>query len=340
MSLQPIITEVKRVFKRWFHKRSIIVMSEHKVKHIPIGVQMQVCAVAVVAAFVCWASYSTGSFVAARHALKEQSQTLRLFTSVKVETAFNPNPLFKSALLGRDDSVFTPESKISRMAYLENKVNQLQHENTLIIKRVQEKTAGRIDDLESIIKQTGLDADKMTKIEKANEGGPYIPSDSTQASDEAQELFSDLEELVRLHHIVNAMPLSSPIKGATEQSGFGHRFDPFNNHLAFHSGLDLAGPVDSKVFATADGLVSAAERDGSYGNMVDIEHSNGLSTRYGHLSEILVNVGNKVHKGDIIGIQGSTGRSTGPHLHYEVRYNDQPMNPKNFLQAGHYVSQE
>jgi len=344
MLSKRIIAEVGLVFKRWFHKRNLIVVSEHKVKHIPISVGAQLCGVTLAMTLVCWAAYSTGSFVAARHALKEQGQTLRLVTNAKIETGFNP--LFKTALIGANDSVFEPETMATRVAYLEGKVNQLQSENSLIISRVQEKTTGKISDLETIIKKTGLDGKIKGKIadsekpakSKAGKGGPYIP-DSIIPSKEAQELLSDLDHLAALNQIVSAMPLGRPIRGASEQSGFGHRYDPFNNQLAFHSGLDLSGPAGSKIFSTADGVVTNAERDGSYGNMIDIDHGNGISTRYGHLSQILVERGQKIRKGDVIGIQGSTGRSTGAHLHYEVRYHDQPMNPKNFLQAGQYVSE-
>ena len=94
------------------------------------------------------------------------------------------------------------------------------------------------------------------------------------------------------------------------------------------------------MYSTADGKVVSAGRNGAYGNAIDIEHGFGVSTRYAHLSEILVHEGQMVKKGDPIGVEGSTGRSTGLHLHYEVRYHDQAMNPKNFLEAKHEVSEE
>jgi murein DD-endopeptidase MepM/ murein hydrolase activator NlpD len=120
-------------------------------------------------------------------------------------------------------------------------------------------------------------------------------------------------------------------------SQFGRRIDPFTGRLAFHSGLDMAGPTGSKIYATADGKVEFTGRQGAYGIMVDIAHGFGLSTRYAHLSQILVEDGQAVKKGQVIAIQGSTGRSTGAHLHYEVRYKDQPLDPRKFLNAGRYV---
>jgi murein DD-endopeptidase MepM/ murein hydrolase activator NlpD len=123
-------------------------------------------------------------------------------------------------------------------------------------------------------------------------------------------------------------------------SPFGKRVDPFNRKWSMHPGLDMAGPSGSKILATNEGIVIAASRVAGYGNMVDIEHKFGIVTRYAHLSKISVTEGDKVKKGQVIGVQGSTGRSTGDHLHYEVRIEDSPVNPVKFLKAGRYVLEE
>jgi murein DD-endopeptidase MepM/ murein hydrolase activator NlpD len=346
MSLQPLFQELGVLFKRWFHKRNIIIVSENGVKHIPIAGSVQFVAVVAVLGFVCWASYSTGSFMAARDALKEQGKTLRTVASAHVNQAMSASlapagapvqPLAPMMLLGQDK-----DKMVSRVIYLEHKVNQLQSVNAEIIQRVQEKTDGRIDDLESIIRQTGLDADRLLKAPpraSKSQGGPFIPADMSELRKSSAELFADLDELSRLRQLVMAMPLGMPIRNATPQSSFGHRFDPFTNRLAFHAGLDLAGPAGSKIMTTADGVVTRAEWFGAYGKMVEVDHGNGIATRYGHLSEIRAEKGQRVSRGDVIGIQGSTGRSTGAHLHYEVRFRDEAMNPKKFLEAGRYVSQ-
>ena len=125
-----------------------------------------------------------------------------------------------------------------------------------------------------------------------------------------------------LRQIVGNLPLAMPIQNAEEQSPFGHRLDPFTRHFAFHSGLDLSGPTGAKIYSTAAGKVVAAGRDGAYGNAIDIDHGFGIVTRYGHLSKILVKEGQQVARGEVIAIQGSFDRSTGAHLHYEVRYHD------------------
>ncbi len=117
-------------------------------------------------------------------------------------------------------------------------------------------------------------------------------------------------------------------------SPFGVRTDPFLGRPAMHTGIDLRGDIGEPVHATANGKVTIAGWEGGYGKMVEIDHGNGLATRYGHLSEIDVKVGQIVRIGQVIGKIGSTGRSTGPHLHYETRVDGEPVDPQKFLRAG------
>ncbi|MGH6790121.1 MAG: M23 family metallopeptidase, partial [Pseudolabrys sp.] len=112
------------------------------------------------------------------------------------------------------------------------------------------------------------------------------------------------------------------------------RTDPFLGRPAMHSGIDFRGAMGEPARVTAAGTVTMAGWDGGYGKMVEVDHGNGFSTRYGHLSEIDVKIGQKIRAGEVVGKIGSTGRSTGPHLHYETRINDQPLDPQKFLRAG------
>lgn len=134
-----------------------------------------------------------------------------------------------------------------------------------------------------------------------------------------------------------AVPSSKPLNTATFTSGYGVRSDPFRGSAAMHAGIDLAAPTGTAVYATADGVVDHASWEGGYGNMVEIDHGKGLATRFGHLSRILVHDGQAVHRGDLIALVGSTGRSTGPHLHYEVRMDGHAVNPIPYLQSSDYV---
>ena len=150
---------------------------------------------------------------------------------------------------------------------------------------------------------------------------------------------SDLKYMMILHDVLEDIPLAYPVDNSRMTSTFGVRLDPFTHSLARHTGVDLSGPIGAKIHSSADGIVKSSGRKGAYGIAVEIDHGLGISTLYGHLNRALVKEGDHIRKGQIIGVQGSTGRSTGNHLHYEVRYNDIPRNPISFLKAGQYVSQ-
>lgn len=132
----------------------------------------------------------------------------------------------------------------------------------------------------------------------------------------------------KLAHIPSIIPID--LRDYTMSSGYGYRRDPVYGTTRFHDGLDFAAKIGTNVYATGDGVVEAADRRGGYGNCIDISHGYNYFTRYAHLSEILVKVGDKVKRGDLIGKVGSTGKSSGPHLHYEVRFKDDPQNPVNY----------
>jgi len=261
-----------------------------------------------------------------------------------------------------------------RLGFLEKRVDELKAENLEFLSMVHEKTQGKIEDFESIIAMTGLDSDELMELAAAspaaggkvaqrparpsdadeesievaptvghdNQGGPYVPEELRNIRDLRKELLSNVDFMVQLRSIVTTLPLTIPVtKEARTTSGFGVRVDPFNGRWAMHSGVDFSAPDGAEVHATNDGIVSFTGWNGAYGNMVDVDHGLGISTRYGHLKSISATEGQWVKKGDIIGIQGSTGRSTGSHVHYEVRFHDKALNPRKFIEAGNkYVSKK
>jgi murein DD-endopeptidase MepM/ murein hydrolase activator NlpD len=171
------------------------------------------------------------------------------------------------------------------------------------------------------------------------EGGPYVPFDDTLQTKLTEDAV--LAEVMYLSHMVDTLytlPITHPMPHGKFTSGFGRRVDPFHRTLANHTGVDYAGAVGSRVLSAAKGKVVYASYNGAYGRVVDVDHGNGFVTRYGHLSRILVRRGAIVGRGQSIGIQGSTGRSTGNHLHFEVRYRGAPINPTPFIKAGQHVS--
>ena len=147
-----------------------------------------------------------------------------------------------------------------------------------------------------------------------------------QSFDMLQEALSSQQD--RLAHIPSVLPIN--IADYTMSSGYGYRVDPIYGASKFHEGLDFAASQGTDVFATGDGIVKVAGREKGYGNCIDIEHGYNYLTRYAHLSEVLVRQGEEVKRGQLIGKVGSTGKSTGPHLHYEVRYKGMPQNPVNY----------
>jgi len=143
-----------------------------------------------------------------------------------------------------------------------------------------------------------------------------------------ESLYEHLEDKLNL---LASTPSIRPIKGGWISSGFGYRRSPFTGRREFHRGLDIAAQKGTPIFATADGVVTFAGNKGLMGKMIVIDHGYGMVTRYGHIYKLKKKRGDKVKRGDIIGLLGSTGRSTGPHVHYEVRLNGVPVNPQKYI---------
>ncbi|MEF2072322.1 M23 family metallopeptidase [Consotaella aegiceratis] len=174
--------------------------------------------------------------------------------------------------------------------------------------------------------------------ETDGQGGPLVPIRESSVFDSAfNELDAALGELEALKTATTRLPLRSPVVALRISSSFGVRGDPFLGTKAMHTGIDFVALRGSAVTATAGGRVVYAGSNGGYGNMVEVDHGGGFTTRYAHLSRISVSVGQEVMAGEVVGAVGSTGRSTGPHLHYEVRENGRAVNPSRFLQIGREI---
>ena len=165
-------------------------------------------------------------------------------------------------------------------------------------------------------------------------GGPF----ENGGNPTFKALFKSWKKLDTLQDGVISVPSDKPVKTAAFTSGYGLRTDPFRGAAAMHAGIDLSGPIGTPIYATADGVVSTAGyNSGGYGNLVKIDHGRGIETRYGHLSTLIVRQGQRVTRGQVIGRMGSTGRSTGSHLHYEVRIDGRAVNPIPFMKSADYV---
>ncbi|CAN1557214.1 NlpD Membrane proteins related to metalloendopeptidases [Rhabdaerophilaceae bacterium] len=174
-------------------------------------------------------------------------------------------------------------------------------------------------------------------------GGPFLPASENYAASRFEDMFSKTDRAIGqagiIKQITRQLPLGRPLGTDHDiTSNFGTRVDPFTRGLAMHSGIDFRAPTGTPVRATAPGKVIEAGVNGGYGRMVDIDHGNGILTRYAHLSAISVNEGERIESGQIIGMVGSSGRSTGPHLHYEVRIDEDATDPLRFLRASKLAS--
>lgn len=175
---------------------------------------------------------------------------------------------------------------------------------------------------------------------KGGIGGPFVPvkppsKDADTFDRQLYRISITRAQIDRLNRTLSLVPYRKPVLGEVEfSSGFGVRTDPFLGRPAMHTGLDFRASMGDPVRATANGRVESAGWSGGYGRMIEIDHGNGLATRYGHLSDIKVKVGDIIKIGQIIGAVGSTGRSTGPHLHYETRIDGDAVDPQKFLRAG------
>ena len=221
--------------------------------------------------------------------------------------------------------------------------NQISDADNKIIEIVSTLTKDNIDDLRDNLKKinstiTKLGLSETKLVQQANDysnqsiGGRFVSINLNKSADEKhKKIATDIEQWNGLARLVKILPLGAPVAEKTITSPYGVRQDPFTKKNKQHKGIDFAGKIGTELFAVAPGrVVSAGERSG-YGTTVEIDHGLGFTTLYAHLSKIMVSRGDWVRPGTVIGLGGSSGRSTGPHLHYEIRYKGNPFNPSNFV---------
>ncbi len=228
---------------------------------------------------------------------------------------------------------------------LQARIMRLDAQNQRLVKLAGEKDTKITNEI-SVGNAKSTDSKSISHLQLPSRGGPLINARPmselelqvsiealTQAVDARDEYLSKLEAKVLQRSVLKDMlPNSSPVDAAYNSSSYGWRIDPFTGSKAFHEGLDFTSNIGTPIRAAADGIVMLAEVSGGYGNLVKIDHGSGLETRYGHTSKILVKAGDRVVKGQVVALVGSTGRSTGPHLHYEIRLNGDALDPRQYLQ--------
>ncbi len=265
-----------------------------------------------------------------------------------------------NVIAARDSATRRAETLNTRVAELEGEVGDWQNRQESLLAQIEDATHTSLDSLDSIFVDAKVDIDDILNQaarDYTGRGGLYEPvldegADGRRsaidpaavpaAADAEGEvrvaaLMNDLERVSLMRVAIDRLPFGLPTEGARITSPFGVRSDPYRHSKAMHEGLDMAAPSGTPIFSTAQGVVTFAGRQRGYGNVVKIRHAFGFETVYAHLSKSRVHVGQRVDRGSRIADMGSTGRSTGSHLHYEVRIDGQPVNPSKFIRAARHV---
>ena len=279
--------------------------------------------------------------------LEDKTSGLATRNSVLKENLDSVESDLQAVLSERNQARFRSSRMKIYVKQLETRLASLQQSYEVSVQRLAERTVARITDLEHVISLAGIDPSKLARNDErtGGQGGPFIPVE-TPDNLPASELKKNLDaldiHLARLNTLQSAMrnlPLTAPLRSYYITSGYGKRRDPLNKRWAAHYGVDFGSTRKAKIYTPAPGVVRRAGWKGRYGRYIEIDHGNGVITRYGHLHKIYVKRGQKVKFQQKIGLLGNSGRATGPHLHYETVFKKRSINPLKFIKAGRHVFQ-
>jgi murein DD-endopeptidase MepM/ murein hydrolase activator NlpD len=337
-------------FRNIFKPRDIFLHDGKSLRRFTIGAKLQMAVVGAIAALLIW---SVAATIAAVNAMsgdvaRMQQQVAQMETDVQaMRVAVNARAaqleqrtVFLSSMLTRDPSATELSQQLPRnvgtpdnaqaAAVLQGfaRVDAIQ---TAMADRVEAMTRQRYNTRAAELRARGFNPARFQGY--TGQGGP-LEAAGDDADPRFRQLFTTWRALDQLETGAASIPSARPIQLSVNfTSGYGVRSDPFRGSAAMHAGIDLAGPIGTPIYATADGMVGRSEWNaGGYGNLVELNHGQGIQTRYGHLSRRMVEPGQRVRRGQMIGLMGSTGRSTGSHLHYEVRIDGRAVNPIPFMQ--------
>ena len=251
----------------------------------------------------------------------------------------------KEALIKKDIAIEEKKLLEQKVKHLEEMIKSLQDIEVELLKKVETISNKEIDNMKSSIttinkeiKKRGKYFNPLANSKKDNKGGVYIPDNLAISSNQVLSIqttktFDSLEDNMYYKEILKKIPLGKPVWSYWLSSPFGKRKDPFNSKSARHKGVDLASNKGNKIKTMADGRVTKSGTGTGYGKVVEIDHGNGFKTKYAHMNAIYVKKDEIVKQGQAIGEVGNTGRSTGPHLHYEILYEGTPLDPMVFIKA-------
>ncbi|MFL5110689.1 MAG: M23 family metallopeptidase [Microvirga sp.] len=325
------MTQVLAATTGLFRDRDFFIHDGSKLRRFRISAPLQAVFFVALLGLVAWASYATTQLLT-RTNIIVPSAALPDATEARAQMIEKRQAIIEAALAGHKIDQKLVAAATSGRIVAEGplaRVEQAQLEQAALVAKALDV---RYQVTAAELKRLGISTARVGT--NAGVGGPFEKVGNTSF----KALFDSWKKLDQLQDGVIAVPSDKPVKTAAFTSGYGVRSDPFRGAAAMHAGIDLSGPLGTPIYATADGTVTTAEwNSGGYGNLVKIDHGRGIETRYGHLSAYIVARGQRVTRGQLIGRMGSTGRSTGSHLHYEVRIDGRAVNPIPFMKSTDYV---
>ena len=325
------MTQVLAATTALFRDRDLFIHDGSKLRRLRVSALFQAALFVVLLGLVAWASYATARLIT--HP-RSSSPSLAAATEARARMIEQRQALIEAALTGQkiDPELIQAAATGGRLAQDGPlaRVEQEQLEQAALVAKALDV---RYQVTTEELKRLGISPARVGS--PGGVGGPF----ESAGNPTFKALFNSWKKLDQLQDGVIAIPSDKPVRTQVEfTSGFGVRSDPFRAGAAMHPGIDLAGAYGTPVYSTADGtVIRAGWNSGGYGNLIEIDHGRGITTRFGHLSAILVHAGDHIARGTLIGRMGSTGRSTGNHLHYEVRIDGRPVNPIPFMKSTDYV---
>lgn len=312
-----------------FRDRDLFIHDGSRLRRFRVSAPVQAVLFVVLLTLVGWASFATAQLVTRPHV----SGGLSADTEARARQIERRQALIEAALSGQKiDPQLIAAAAGGRIAE-EGPLARVEQQQLQQAALVAQALDVRYQVTAAELKRLGISPARVGS--RDGMGGPFESAGNATF----KALFNSWKKLDQLQDGVIAVPSDKPVKmDVSFTSGFGVRSDPFHAGAAMHPGIDLAGAYGTPIYATADGTVlRAGWNSGGYGNLVEIDHGRGITTRYGHMSAILVHPGDRITRGQQIGRMGSTGRSTGNHLHYEVRIDGRAVNPIPFMKSTDYV---
>ncbi len=325
------MTQILATTTGLFRDRDFFIHDGTKLRRFRISAPLQAVFFVALIALVGWASYATGQLLARPYATN--AITLPAATEARAQMIERRQAIIEAALAGQKIDPALVAAAASGKLASDGPLARVEH--------AQLEQAALVAKALDVRYQVTAAEQKRLGISPARVGSPPAVGGPFEgvASASFKALFDSWKKLDQLQDGVIAVPSDKPIRASvTFTSGFGVRSDPFKFAAAMHPGIDLSGSYGTPIYATADGVVlRAGWNSGGYGNLVEIDHGRGITTRYGHMSAVLVSAGDHIKRGQQVGRMGSTGRSTGNHLHYEVRIDGRAVNPIPFMKSTDYV---